>query len=155
MADLSSYPILSVCATKKSKLPDLVIKDGQLVFVQDKHKLALDYNGKRVFYNDIEELATELERQTLLAPISGRYYFIIDTAVLWTYRDGNWIQITTPPEKIVFIGVELPELGQCKTLYVDTANTQIAVWDDNTKSYTIVSDKTKEISTNEIDDLFR
>ena len=83
MAD-NTYPILSVCATVRSKLSDLVIKNGQMIFVQDKHKIALDYNGKRVFYNQIEELATEQERTSLLAPVSGFYYFVIDTAVLWT-----------------------------------------------------------------------
>lgn len=155
MADLSSYPILSVCATVGSKLPDLIIKDGQLVFVQDKHKIALDYNGKRVFYNEIEDLETELARQSLLAPVSGRYYFVIDTAVLWTYRNGGWVQVTTPPEEVVCIETELPELGSRKTLYVDTTNKQIAVWDDTTSTYLIVSDKTNEITTDEIDALFQ
>lgn len=154
MADLNSYPILSVCATVGSKLPDLAIQDGQLTFVQDRHTILLDYNGKRVAYRDIEELATELARTSLLAPVAGRYYFVIDTAVLWTYRDTGWVRITTPPEEIVFIGTELPELGARQTLYVDTTNEQIAVWDDDASVYHVVSDKTNDISTSAIDALF-
>lgn len=154
MADLSNYPILSVCATVGSKLSDLAITNGQLIFVQDKHRIAMDYNGKRVFYNQIDELGTELERQSLLAPLTGHYYFVIDTAVLWMYRDTGWVQITTPPEDIVFIGTELPELGAHKTLYVDTTKKQIAVWDDDQSAYIIVSDATESISDEEISSLF-
>ena len=108
MADLKNYPILSVCATVGSRVSDLLIEDGQLIFIQDKHKIALDYNGKRVFYNQIEEIATEQERKNLLAPVTGFYYFVIDTAVLWTYQN-KWIQITTQPENVVQIDTEFPE----------------------------------------------
>ena len=152
MADLTNYPILSVCATVGSRLSDLVIKDGQLVFVQDKHRLALDYNGKRVFYNQITELATESARVSILAPISGHYYFVIETAVLWTYQD-KWIRITTPPDEIVFIGTEMPELGCNTTLYVNKSG-GISIWDDESKGYIVVADKTKAMSESDIDALF-
>lgn len=153
MAGATAKSVLSVCATVGSRLSDLVIKDGQLVFVQDKHKIALDFGGKRVFYNQIEELATEEARKALLAPVMGLYYFVIDTAVLWTYR-GEWIQITTPPREILFIGTQLPELGAGNTLYVDTANKEISVWDGVTSKYVVVADRTFEFSASEIDALF-
>ena len=154
MADTTTTPILSVCATVGSRLPDLVIKDGQLIFVQDKHKIALDYKGKRVFYNQIEELATDEERTALLAPVTGYFYFVISTAVLWTYRDG-WVQITTPPKEVVFIGTELPELGAEKTLYVDVTNKEISVWDTSTSAYVVVADKTLEMTAEDINALFQ
>lgn len=155
MADLTTYPVLSVCATVGSKLPDLAIKDGQLIFAQDKHKIALDFGGKRVFYNQIEELATEQDRQSILAPITGQYYFVIKTAVLWTYQDG-WVQLTTPPDEIVFIGTELPELGSAKTLYVNKDKKTISVWNEDTKQYDIVANKTEYefASDDDIDSLF-
>ena len=118
MADNNINPILSVCATTGERVKELPIFNGQLIFVQDKHRIALDFNGKRTFYNQIEELSTELERTSLLAPISGMYYFIIETAVLWTYQ-GGWIQITSKPDEIVFIGTTMPELGKEQTLYVN------------------------------------
>lgn len=154
MADTTMKKILSVCATVGSKLSDLVIKDGQLIFVQDKHKIALDFNGKRVFYSQIEELATEEERKAMLAPVTGLYYFVIDMATLWTYRDQKWIQLTTPPREVLFIGTQLPELGAGNTLYVDTENKEIAIWDETLSAYVVVADRTKEFSADDIDALF-
>lgn len=154
MADLTTAkPILSVCATVASKLPDLAIKNGSLIFVQDKHRVALDFNDRRVFYNQIEELASEAERQSILAPVTGLYYFVIDTAVLWTYQ-GKWVQITTSPEDIVFIGTDMPELGKKKTLYVNKTEKEISVWDEDTESYITVADKNDNISEYDIDLLF-
>lgn len=152
MADLTSHPILSVCATVGSRLSDLVIKDGQLIFVQDKHKIALDYNGKRVFYNQIVELETESTRTSILAPVTGQYYFVIETAVLWIYQN-KWIRITTPPEEIVFIGTEMPELGRSTTLYINKTG-GISIWDDETNEYIVIANKTKSISELDIDALF-
>ena len=158
MADsiLNTNPILSVCATTGERVKELTIKDGQLLFVQDKHRIALDFNGKRKFYNQIEELSTELERTSLLAPISGMYYFVIETAVLWTYQ-GGWVQITEKPENIVFIGTDIPELGKSQTIYVNTTdgNENISVWDDNLSGYKIVADKTQEVTNEDIENLFK
>lgn len=154
MADTNASAILSVYATVASKLPDLAIKDGNLIFVQDKHKIGLDFNGKRVFYKDIEELDTEGVRRTLLAPIVGKFYFVIDTAVLWRYSADGWVQITTPPEEIVFIGTELPELGVAQTLYVNKARKEILVWDEPNDEYLVVADKSEAVSTEDIDALF-
>ena len=154
MADLTTKPVLSVCATVGSKLPDLVIKDGQLIFVQDKHKIALDFGGKRVFYNQIEELATDAARTSMLAPVAGLFYFVIETAVLWTYQNG-WVQITTPPKEVVFFGTELPELGIAKTLYVDIANKEISVWDEAASGYVVIADKTVELTAEDVNALFQ
>lgn len=144
MADTNVKTVLSACATVGSKLSDLPIKDGQLIFVQDKHKIALDFGGKRVFYNKIEELATENARTSLLAPVAGLFYFVVETAVFWTYRDG-WVQLTTPPREVVFFGTELPALGTANILYVDHESKQISIWDDNIKAYVVVADKTNAV----------
>lgn len=154
MADFSTKTILSVCATTSSKLKDLVIKNGQLVFVHDNNKIALDFGGKRTFYNQITELNTDDERQAILAPITGQYYFIIDTAVLWTYN-GGWIQLTTPPNEIVFIGTEFPELGSKKTLYINKLEKNISIWDDLENKYIIVADHNEEASDEDIFALFK
>lgn len=148
-----TYPVLSLCATVRSRLSDLAITDGQLIFVQDKQTIALDYDGKRKFYHQIEELATESERTSLLAPVTGQFYFIIDTGVLWTYQSG-WVQITAPPEEIVFIGVELPSLGQNGTLYVNKNIKNISVWDETNGDYVVVADKTQVIDESDIEALF-
>lgn len=142
----------TVIATTSDRVKDLVIKNGQLVFIQDKGRIAFDFKDKRTFYNQITELDTEYERSSLESPSSG-YYFIIESATLWSYQD-EWIQITTPPEDIVFIGTELPSLGKEQTLYVDKDDKQISVWDEATSNYVTVSDYTKEITEADIENLF-
>ncbi len=147
--------ILRCCSIDNSdKLVDFPIQNGNLIFCTDKHKIALDLNNKRTFYNQIEELATDEDRKAILAPVTGSYYFVINTAVLWTYQNG-WVQITTPPNKIVFIGTEMPQLGSASTLYVDKGKQNILVWDDSLKTYTTVADKTKSITISSIDELFK
>ena len=99
MADLTPTPILSVCTTVGSKLTESTIKDGQLTFVRDKQMITLDFGGIRTVYNQIEEISTDAVRTAMLAPITGRYYFVVETGVLWTYQNG-WVQITTAPNDI-------------------------------------------------------
>ena len=99
MADVQKT-ILSVVETTASRLPDLSIKNGQLIFVKDSQKIALDIDDKRTFYNQTVVLQTETERTSLLAPITGLFYFVIETAILWTYQTEGWIQITTPPASV-------------------------------------------------------
>lgn len=153
MADATSTKnVLSLVATSSSRIRDLVIKDGQLIFIQDLGRIAFDFKGQRVFYNQIVELDTEAERQSLYSPLSG-YYFVIDSAVLWYYGD-NWVQITEKPEEVVFVGVELPELGQKNKLYIDKDDKEISVWDEETNSYIVVSNYTADVTKEDIDSLF-
>ena len=154
MADTTNKGILSLIATKSSRIKDLVIKNGQLIFIQDLGRIAFDFNNKRVFYNQIVELETEADRLTLDSPLSG-YYFIIDTGVLWFYKD-EWVQITEKPKEVICIDVELPALGQAKegTLYVNKAEREIAVFDSTSNEYIVVSDYTKEVTNEDIEKLF-
>ena len=154
MADLTTKSALTVCATVGNRLPDLAIKNGQLIFVQDKHVIAFDFGGVRRFYNQIIELDTEEERSSLTDMVSGAFYFVIDTACLWTYRD-KWYQLTSPPRDVIFIGTELPALGSNKTLYIDKLRKEISVWDDDSSEYIVVAEKTKEMSAGDIDSLFQ
>ena len=163
MADTVNSAQLSVVATTSSRLSDLVIKNGQLIFVQDKCRIALDFNGKRTFYNQITELDTDYDRVSLSSPLNG-YYFVIETAVLWSYQN-EWIQLTSQPEEVIFIGTELPELGQAKEkiLYVDKTNKEISVYDKDADAYIVVADKTditdvdvsiETVTQDDIDSLF-
>ena len=154
MADTTSKSVLKLIATTSSKIKDLIIQDGQLVFLYDVGRIAFDYKGKRVFYNQIVELDTEAERLTLDSPLSG-YYFVIDTGCLWHYQD-EWTPITERPKQVVFIGVELPELGSAEegALYVNKAEKEIAVFDSASNEYVIVSNYTNEVTDADIEDLF-
>ena len=152
MADTTTKSIMSLIATTSSRIRDLVIKDGQLIFIRDLGRIAFDFKGQRVFYNQIVELETEAERLALESPLDG-YYFVIDSACLWFYQNG-WIQITEKPQDIVFIGTELPQLGQQDKLYVDTDDQEISVWDDETDTYIKVSNYTAEVTNADILSLF-
>ncbi len=146
---------LKVIATSSSRIRDLIIKNGQLIFIKDLKRIAFDFNNTRTFYNQIVEMDTEADRQELENPLNG-YYFVIDSACLWYYKDG-WTQITERPKEVVFIGVELPELGQAKegVLYVNKAEKEIAVFDSASNEYVVVSDRTKEVTDEDIENLFQ
>ena len=154
MADTKTILNL-VVADKSSKLSDFAIGHQQIIFLQDKRKIALDYNGKRTFYNQVEILTTDIEREELETPENGVFYFVIGKAMLWFY-DSSWIPITTPPQEIVCIGTELPELGSENTLYINKASgsESISVWDNESQSYKYIAGKTKAISASKIDALF-
>ena len=154
MADNTSVKsVLSVIATKKSRVPDLPIKNGQLIFVTDAGRVALDYGGTRTFYNQIHELDSEAERKDLENPTNG-YYFVIERAVLWAYQDG-WTQLTGNPENIVFIDdVEVSGLGKPRTLYVSKEKKQISVFDETTEEFVVVADSKGSITSQQIQSLF-
>ena len=153
MADITTKSVLKLVATTSSRVKDLIIQDGNLIFIQDLGRIAFDFKGKRVFYNQIAQLETEAERQALENPLGG-YYFVIDEACLWFYNDG-WIQITGKPNDIVFAGIdELPELGQKNKLYVDTDDREISVWDEENDKYITVANYTQEASEQDIESLF-
>lgn len=145
--------VISVIGTVANRLPDLPIKDGQIIFVKDKKKVALDVDGKRTFYNEIVTFNDDQERKDLLAPINGCFYFVIKTAVLWFYQD-KWIPITTTPNEVVFFGTEIPELGRANILYINSNKQNISVWDEGSNSYIIVGEACETITNEDIDKLF-
>lgn len=151
MAD-TTKSVLKLIATTSKKIRNLTIENGQLVFLYDIGRLAFDYKGTRVFYNQIVELETESERLSLEDPLDG-YYFVIGSGVLWAYKAG-WIQITGKPESIEFIDVELPELGQENKLYVNKSEQNISVWDEETNQYIAVANYTSDASVEDIENLF-
>ena len=65
MAEENKQYLLSMIVTTSEKVKDIIIKDGQLIFVRDKRRIALDLHGNRKFYNDIRNLETEQERVNL------------------------------------------------------------------------------------------
>lgn len=152
MADLTNRSILSVCATTSSKVPSLPIKNGQMIFVQDKCRIGFDFNDKRKFYTGVHELDTDSERIALENPDNG-YYFVIDTAIFWAYQD-KWIPLTNTPQNILFIGTEIPALGSANKLYVNKAKRNISIWDEDIQAYIVVSNYSDEITEEDIDDLF-
>lgn len=55
-----------IVATTSDKVEALGVKDGQLIFVQDKGRVAFDFNGVRVFYDHSDELSDIYSKVTTL-----------------------------------------------------------------------------------------
>lgn len=156
MADTTNNTksVLKLVATTSSKIRNLTIADGQLVFLYDIGRIAFDYKGTRVFYNQIVELESEVVRQSLENPLNG-YYFILGSGRLWAYKD-EWIPITEKPESVLFVGDEnlFPELGQEDKLYINKSRQDISIWDDESDKYIKVANYTNEATLEDIENLF-
>lgn len=127
--------------TVASKLADLPIVDGRVIFVSDTRSFYLDMKGVRLEYRDIQVLPSESDRTSILAPVEG-FYFVDDTNVMWRYKNG-WHQIT-PSNITPFVYGELesfPSPGKENTLYATQDATY--VWDNITQSYLCIANKTE------------
>lgn len=121
--------------TVQSKLDDLPVQDGNLIFIEDAHKIALDLHNKRTEYTQFIDLETDDQRTGLLAPLDT-FYFVKSTAILWRYS-GGWMQITSPPNS--WISDEFPPVGQSSILYINMTLDKVYRWDDNDLSYHCLS----------------
>lgn len=129
--------------TVGSKLAQLPVRDGNLVFVTDTKTMYLDINGNRLPYVDIQILSQETDRTSILAPIEG-FYFVEETNVLWRYK-GSWKQVTPNNITPLFFGSyeDFPPQGNAGVLYVSDDATY--KWDSTTFQYLCVANKTEWI----------
>ena len=127
--------------TTQSKLAQLPVSDGNLIFVTDTKKMYLDINGNRLGYQDIQVLPTETDRTTILAPIEG-FYYIEETNILWRYKEG-WKKVTPDNLSPLFFGAyeDFPPTGNSNVLYISDDATY--KWDSLTSTYICVSNKTE------------
>lgn len=83
--ETNSYTItkreFKIVATTSDRVEALGIKDGQLIFVQDKGKVAFDFNGTRVFYDNGEELDDIYSKITTLEKKDVEFETQIETKV--------------------------------------------------------------------------
>ena len=84
-------PLFQPVKTTKSILDTTAIVDGKAYFVQDSEQLYFDYDQTRTEIRDIIVLDTEGARTSMLAP-KNKFYFVIETAKLWLYKNGLWIE---------------------------------------------------------------
>lgn len=123
--------VLSIVTTTSARLPDLEVKYGQLIFVQDERAIYFD-TEERVSFQQIIVLSTEDQRLGI-TPVSG-FYFVEETGVLWRYNidsGSGWTPLTaSPSEKIAFLNKEdFPPTGKDDVLYV--SESAIYRWIDN------------------------
>lgn len=126
--------------TTDSKLKDLGIVDGQIIFTSDTQTVYLDMKNKRHCYSTIQVFATDADRLKVLAPVEG-YYFVENTNVLWRYKN-IWKQVTPSNlEPILFFDneLQLPAVGVENVLYC--TNGAIYTWKQS--SYSMVANRTE------------
>lgn len=83
---------LSFLSTTASKIDELPIVDGQFILIKDINTIAVDMNDKRTKYEQIITLASDSDRSSILAPVNGVFYFVVETNSLWKY-DQEWKMI--------------------------------------------------------------
>lgn len=129
--------ILKAVYTVNSKLKDLPIENGQLIFTADVNEIHLDFNNKRTTYTQLKVLDNDTERLSMLAPVE-LMYFVKDTGILWMFTKGEWLQLTTNPViNIVYENdkTSFPTKGKGYILYISTTENLIYRWDDSDSTY--------------------
>lgn len=59
--------------TTSTKINELPVEDGQIIFVPDMSTIGLDMHGQRFFYQTIKSFDTEAQRAETPFPIVGFY----------------------------------------------------------------------------------
>jgi len=143
--------VAKLYCTTSSRLPDLAVSNGNMIFVSDMQTLYLDFNGSRIPYNGVKTFLTEGERIGLLSPAEG-WYYVEETSVVWRYKDKIWTQITPSDIEPIYFGGEstFPREGVPNKLYV--AEDCIYKWDSTTQKYVVVANSTAWVNIEEKDD---
>lgn len=120
--------------TPSEKFNQIDYQLGNIIFVEDLHRLYFDGMNGRVCYDSIVIFDTEAQRHEYEHPFEG-FYFVEETKTLWRYYEDEWTNITEPPSSnVVFIPEsELPDEGEFAVLYV--CDTKMFIWDVNTHRY--------------------
>ena len=146
---------VTLYTTKPKFVSQIPVKNGNLIFVEDTGKICFDFNDKRNEYNTLFTFKNEQARQDYPAIVEG-YYFVKGSGCLWYFDPSNgWRRITKRPEDVVNFTDELPKEGKKGTLYVNQVTQVVYSWDENNKKYIAVSNFTKTILEEDIDNLFK
>lgn len=133
--------IVKAYNTLQSKLSQLPVSEGNLIFVTDTRTIYLDINGNRLAYHDITVLSQESDRTSILAPVEG-FYYVEETDIFWRYK-GGWKQITPDNLNPLFFGAyeDFPPTGKDNILYISDDATY--KWDSLTSQYICIANKTE------------
>lgn len=130
MANINFY------RTSASKVSEIEISKGNLIFVEDERTIYLDNDNERVAYQQIMYLQNDEQRVSRTSSLVTGFYFVLSTNILWRLdRDKNWIQITEKASQQIVYGTleTFPRPGSELTLY--RTSTNLYHWDPDTESY--------------------
>lgn len=127
-------PKIKFISTIATKLNDIPIISGQIIFCSDTRVIYLD-TDTRTTYQAIINVVDEETRQAIEAPLEGYYYVKLENT-LWSYFDNQWTNITEASRSVDFIDEEFPEEGQEKIIYVK--NRELFQWNETNQDYEII-----------------
>lgn len=82
--------------TVKTKLPNVPIEEGQLIFIYDKGELYFDNSPtSRKQITNLIWLNKDQEREDILAPLTQKFYYVKETNTFWQYT-GEWEEVFNP-----------------------------------------------------------
>lgn len=135
--------------TTSSRLDQIAITDGQIIFLSDENQICLDMRGKRLTYKAIKTFNTDAQRLNSI-PIEKTFYFVFETNVMWQYFNGEWKQITASDlTPILFYPKEtnFPNTGKENRLYY--TDTGIYNWKESDQDYNLIANANRWQSINE------
>ena len=91
---LATNTSFAVVNTNKATLQNSNVENGHIYFVQDTKDLFYDYDTQRIQVTDILVLNKEADRTNILFTPLNKFYFVLETSVLWFYKDGNWYDVS-------------------------------------------------------------
>ena len=87
--------LLRPIETIESRLSEIAIKQGQLIFCTDTNNIYLDNcDNCRVHMADIIKLKSESDREFIIAPLIGKIYLVEETNKFYKYNGSDWETIS-------------------------------------------------------------
>lgn len=87
--------LLRPIETIESRLSDIPIQSGQLIFCTDTNDIYMDNSEHdRVHMTDIIKLKTEDDRRSIFVPLIGKIYLVEESNILYTHNGMDWETIS-------------------------------------------------------------
>lgn len=133
-----------------SRLSEVPIKHGQVIFCTDTNDIYLDSSdGSRIHMTDVIKLKTEAERESLFVPLIGKIYLVEESNKLYKHNGTDWetisIDISIDDNNIPYSEL-IPGTLEKKGVGYAPRTLASAVYLEDGKT---VSEKIKELSNND------
>ena len=125
---------LSLTEASQSRLSDIPITDGQLIFCRDTGNFYKDDATTRIKMSSDLVICSELP----LAPLGNKIYLLLPNTLY--YFNGEWVELNESPIVTKNTIYSFPTIVDTYHIYVATKTNRTYRWDDeNTKYYCVGS----------------
>ena len=127
--------VLSLTEVSQSRLSDIPITNGQLIFCKDTGSFYKDDATTRIKMSSDLVICSELP----LAPLGNKIYLLLPNTLY--YFNGEWFELNESPIVTKDTIYSFPTIGDTYHIYIATKTNRTYRWDDeNTKYYCVGSD---------------